>query len=282
MPLVCMVFVIGVAAVVVTFVVLLRRRGRSGTQPSCGQCGYAVQGLPTFTCPECGSDLRQVGIVTPGQARPLGPVARGLIWTLVLPIPAYVVTVILAVTVLPVRVTKYETLDLAQPASGAYQAVSLRATGSQLRWPSRGTSAPAQLDHLSLTLTRLSGRTAKLHVNLPSLAYEYDKPGDAGSKQGDKLDAEVLADWMGGAGIGTEDEQVQAELAALLGLLRDVQGGSLGAIQSGVFQSVNLSSGSGTSPGALWYVILGFWILVWLIGLWYFGRPRKSRERKTA
>ncbi len=40
-------------------------RGRSGHDsaiPSCGKCGYASRGLTTFTCPECGSDLREVGI----------------------------------------------------------------------------------------------------------------------------------------------------------------------------------------------------------------------------
>ena len=36
------------------------------TVPSCRACGYAVKGLPSFTCPECGSDLREVGIDTPG------------------------------------------------------------------------------------------------------------------------------------------------------------------------------------------------------------------------
>ena len=35
------------------------------TVPSCRACGYAVRGLPSFTCPECGSDLREVGIDTP-------------------------------------------------------------------------------------------------------------------------------------------------------------------------------------------------------------------------
>ena|SRR5690242_16377075 len=34
--------------------------------PCCRACGYAVKGLPTFICPECGSDLREVGIATPG------------------------------------------------------------------------------------------------------------------------------------------------------------------------------------------------------------------------
>lgn len=30
--------------------------------PVCGHCEYPVQGTPTFICPECGSDLREVGI----------------------------------------------------------------------------------------------------------------------------------------------------------------------------------------------------------------------------
>ena len=34
----------------------------SGT---CGRCGYMVRGLTTFSCPECGADLREVGINPP-------------------------------------------------------------------------------------------------------------------------------------------------------------------------------------------------------------------------
>jgi hypothetical protein len=56
---------IGVTAMNV-FVLLSRRQRRRVSRPSCGKCGYAVRGLPTFICPECGSDLREVGILTPG------------------------------------------------------------------------------------------------------------------------------------------------------------------------------------------------------------------------
>ena len=31
--------------------------------PSCGRCHYPVRGMPTFVCPECGADVRDVGIV---------------------------------------------------------------------------------------------------------------------------------------------------------------------------------------------------------------------------
>ena len=55
------------------------------TEPSCRACGYAVRGLPSFTCPECGRDLREVGIDTPGagyellrRARSAGAAAGGV------------------------------------------------------------------------------------------------------------------------------------------------------------------------------------------------------------
>jgi hypothetical protein len=50
-----------------------RRLGISIDEPCCARCGYNVKGLPSFVCPECGSDLREAGIVTPGR---YGPVLR--------------------------------------------------------------------------------------------------------------------------------------------------------------------------------------------------------------
>jgi len=51
-----------------------RRHASEGDLPTCGHCGYAVTGLTTFICPECGSDLRAVGIVRAGARR---GIARG-------------------------------------------------------------------------------------------------------------------------------------------------------------------------------------------------------------
>jgi hypothetical protein len=48
---------------------LLRRRDRAARRPpnhivpKCGSCGYIVAGLPGHRCPECGANLRHVGIV---------------------------------------------------------------------------------------------------------------------------------------------------------------------------------------------------------------------------
>jgi hypothetical protein len=74
----------------------LRRKPAASAGSVCGKCGYDVSGLPTFTCPECGSDLRQVGIVRGAAAGAasikarVGPVQDAMrligvlaLWTLV-------------------------------------------------------------------------------------------------------------------------------------------------------------------------------------------------------
>lgn len=39
----------------------------------CGQCGYNIHLAPTHDCPECGSDLRRVGIQPKGGANSMPP-----------------------------------------------------------------------------------------------------------------------------------------------------------------------------------------------------------------
>lgn len=51
----------------------LRALGISDKQPGCGRCRYSLRGWNSPTCPECGSDVRKVGVITGSQwTRPLG------------------------------------------------------------------------------------------------------------------------------------------------------------------------------------------------------------------
>src|SRR5687767_3475956 len=71
----------GVFAAVVSGVfawLAVRMSRRFPGAPTCGRCRYVVTGVPTFTCPECGSDLRQVGI-TPAHA-PISPRTAARWW----------------------------------------------------------------------------------------------------------------------------------------------------------------------------------------------------------
>ena len=49
-------------------IVLWATSGRGSSQGmSCGSCGYGVRGLSQLSCPECGADLREVGIQRGGS-----------------------------------------------------------------------------------------------------------------------------------------------------------------------------------------------------------------------
>src|SRR5918993_4809070 len=82
--------------VVFLFARVLWRR-KAVTQPACGNCGYFVRGITSFTCPECGKDLREVGIVTPtthAAGWSTDPLLRAALWTLLLPVPATILSVV--------------------------------------------------------------------------------------------------------------------------------------------------------------------------------------------
>lgn len=77
-----MFLMLAVAPVLCTWLgVMWRRRfpsekGGGTGEPVCGACRYPVRGLSTFTCPECGADLRDVGIIKTGASN------GGLRWTI--------------------------------------------------------------------------------------------------------------------------------------------------------------------------------------------------------
>lgn len=52
----------------ILWVFYLRHRrlaAESAGSATCGQCGYALRGTTAFECPECGADLREVGMKPP-------------------------------------------------------------------------------------------------------------------------------------------------------------------------------------------------------------------------
>jgi hypothetical protein len=51
--------------------------------PTCGRCDYIVRGIEGFICPECGGDLREVGIIPPGGRKPMGRAMRVFRWSAV-------------------------------------------------------------------------------------------------------------------------------------------------------------------------------------------------------
>ena len=55
---------------------------KGASQGKCGECGYRVEGVSGLRCPECGSDLREVGIDVK-ESKKQGYIMRGkrMMWS---------------------------------------------------------------------------------------------------------------------------------------------------------------------------------------------------------
>jgi hypothetical protein len=279
--LLCLVVAVVLVAVLVA---LIARRAKAGvTQPACGKCGYAVQGLPTFTCPECGSDLRAVGIVMPKADHGLRRVAWAVVWTILLPIPMLLTARLGLTAGLPMVATRTDTVTLAAASSGAYHSITVTATGSGTGWAAQRRSGfPMQT--VSLTLTAPGGGTPALVVDGMSLASRWTPPQDQ-LRQG-PLTPVVLGEWMASVGVDPDDVQVQAEIAYLDKLVRGAGNGLLPqAGVTGPFGVVSPSSHINyvPAPGAKAVTLLFsvFWFALWVAGLWWCLRRKKAKGPET-
>ena len=119
---------------------------------SCGACGYAVRGLEALNCPECGADLRTVGI-----NRPKGGAGRtaGIVIT--------IVTSLLILTCLGSSVFLAGSNTLSTPTS--IQAVP--AHPSILTQPAQPAASPNVTTNPdgSTTLTNPDGSTITTHAD---------------------------------------------------------------------------------------------------------------------
>jgi len=275
------ILILGVLAVVGIVVFLIvhhfrSRRAAAVTDAVCGRCGYNVSGLPTFTCPECGSDLRGVGIVTPGQRRPIGPWGRALLWTLILPAPALILSVAAAVFVLPLENTRSDKLTLASPPSGAYRGVELTAGGRTLFWPWERSTRGQQmsLQHVTIHLERFVGAVNPLEIDLARMAYRVRQMNGVLIEQSSGFDAVAVRDWMTDAGIDTANPQVQAEIQEICGAVQSAQTAALTVPQPLMSRGPGSWTGSvsGCYAGMLGCVsvgLAGFWLVIWLLGVWF-------------
>jgi class 3 adenylate cyclase len=185
----------------------------AGTPGGCGKCGYDVTGLPTFTCPECGSDLREVGIVrrpggaADGPARPrraaLTLLAALLAWTLAYAVlyaavgaRSYPVNPwdsagprvwygLVDAHLWPYRGKSTHAVTLT-PRSGAYSRVTVteqreaRFKGWRnapvVNWTGDSPATGLTRFDVTLQLDKLDGKTATMELNPRTLAWQYPDP----------------------------------------------------------------------------------------------------------
>ncbi|MEX0654989.1 MAG: hypothetical protein WD534_07455 [Phycisphaeraceae bacterium] len=262
-------------------------RGGSGSAlPSCGKCGYAARGVQSLACPECGADLREVGIVTPKAAGAIGVVGFVLLWTLFLPMPACVVSGV-AMIFAPHHQT-HSSSQTFRPESGGYQVelatevqsrtsgggMSSRASTRRLSGASASTVStvnwgqptPGQLpDSVELTIT---------HAGSP-FALELDPASGAGRYQDAQhqwhavtdVDEQAMTAWFTSLNIDTTHADVQAEAAELAAAVADLRAGNA-TYDVSYFTTSGGSSSTYNGPAA-WFgwMLGGIWLAIYAAGI---------------
>lgn len=241
--------------------------------PACGRCGYCVRGIPGIVCPECGSDLREVGIVTANSRASMSTWGRAILWTLALPLPALAITWLLLVTVAPFsQMRKVMRVVFFQ---APYLNKTIDAFGAERPWQPT-ILGPGRTVPGALRLYDQQSRIA-MDVNLATGAYSYrDKNGTWVRKPGG-LNGAAIADWLAaGGGVNANDPRVRqlcdsayaalAEIpkgtAARFTPLLDPSGAQVGVAHPATAFTVH------DEPHSAVIVAFGvLWLCVWLYGI---------------
>lgn len=294
-------------------VVRLAIRHRSGIQtdmPGCGRCGYPTRGISELKCPECGADLKEVGIVKPGDG-------RSILAGCLMPLLVTIVTFVLALggyalvhLVLPTYREQSTHFDL-WPESQAYSQVTFY-TDLTIIIPA---SERNQVSGLSFglvpgvpptTTVDLCGANAKAEVEMIALEVMPNKPNAAGinypapkfrvdpqtrlatwlddqsnlqASNGPVTEKDVLAylaDYgadISQPGVVLEAQQLTAAINAL------IKGSTQFTIKG--FQNGGYGSGSSGQLGPNWFTPAYFvaWLVIWIIALGILGQKSKKRAR---
>jgi hypothetical protein len=256
---------------------ILRGFGRSRkiiTEPSCGRCGYSVAGLTMMTCPECGSDLRVVGIITPAmQFKQRGsPTVPILTWSFLVLIVGGMISSIVASSVAMVHHSNSKYTYMSR--SSEYYTANLVMNGrSSEQWN-------LVADTCDIQLQLIDGRIVTMHVAGEQLTCEVGSGSSGGAKQ---LDSDVFLAWMESLGIDTSVQQVRDEAGELVML---VKAGFTSPMMTGPpATNALMMSGGGSSLWSstpTWFSLtaLVFWIVVWGVGVYLMvlGRRREMQR----
>jgi hypothetical protein len=185
----------------------LRRGGRPlapGRAPCCGACGYDTRGLTKLTCPECGNDLRIVGIgvgVTRRMPRLVHFAACAIFLSFLM--FAWQSTLTNLVAPLVPAALRYSNDIRVTSRADPNRAFTIASAG-----PGRGSQPPVTIDmHLRV------GGGGGWGTQPATLVYDPARDADFGPKT-------VLA-WMTAAGL-TVDPAATKEAARVAGLARKV------------------------------------------------------------
>jgi hypothetical protein len=270
---------------------LVWRRFRSGVwpDPRCGGCGYIVRGISSLTCPECGGDLREVGIIPAGTRRPIGRLTWVAIWSTILIPLAVILSAVLQYAAGPVvyKLTTQQTISYYVGSSRDMLQAEL--AGQSILWGSHWPVVTVPPQTLTLTLARGGTMsTVRLTVDLGSRGYRYNTVTGIVEGKPSGFNARVLAHWIA-ANSGAEDSaalKVAHGILSIVSLMPGNQGKLVGLFEppDGLAHVFTSLASSATYPVWKWWnwaIWIALWLLVWLEGCRRILRSVRRRPVRT-
>ena len=268
-------FIIAVLIALGVVLTIVRARGKV-THPVCGGCGYAVEGLEVLRCPECGCDLREVGIMTPTMSRGLSPgavaVLAAVAWTMLIPLPALIATRIVS-SMIPTQYHNRITVTYGPGPNATFPTADITFDGRGRR-PGQGFSV-AQLRLLRADSTS----SDSLVVDLAGQTCRIE-PAGAPAAAEQPFDAAAVLDWMRAAGVAADNDLAVVQSNDLYASVLTLPV-NRSAATTGGFRSVTMGSTSAFRPKP-WFMPLAFivWGAIWLGGILLI--LRRYRRRRVA
>ncbi len=197
MPILGLVLIAWAAVTIIRAVTLPKGSKR---EPACETCQYPAAGLESFTCPECGSDLRVAGIITPAmEIRRRGSLIGAILaWTIICGLIAYLVFILafmfIGMNTAMANMNTTNTITLT-PSSGNYQTIDL----------SYDTDYLSVTSPLVMTLIASDGAVHTLTLDPGPRTVTGLTVGAA------PWDKNTVETWYQQAGLDTTDPQVVAD-----------------------------------------------------------------------
>jgi class 3 adenylate cyclase/predicted RNA-binding Zn-ribbon protein involved in translation (DUF1610 family) len=274
-PAVAALFAMSLAAIALILVIMFfvrRRRAARLADPTCGSCGYIVTGLTTFTCPECGSDLRQVGIIrgSVAKAKPARPLSKLLLplagWTILLPIVAWLISAGLYWGLWPMRddISDHCTLI---PSSRPSETIEFNSMSNGTQLGEHGFARTWNSRYAEFQL-RTNRRQFLAHFNSSPWGDYSDASGTEFSMRGVPVAADVKAYFAGNA-IDTKNPEVIAETEELAAFLAAFNADPLLTASDWMhrnskhFSVTNADGGGRVGPSVDPGPFIGLWLLPW-------------------
>ena len=261
------------------------------TGPACGRCGYNTTGLTSLTCPECGSDLRAVGIVTAAASRRLTFPLAAAVFTLMWIFAGVLLPGVMG-HIVPTPKRHSSEVVLEQPRSAAYAGVDVYGTGTS--W---GDERPPM--SVVIALRPKPGSPPRgvgpMNVNPETGSYAYldPTPKQVSAERG--LQGEAVAQWLEAAGLDATDPRLQSEANRIAAAARhagrrpvtsaDLGGGAARRSVGNDPHFGSISYAAGYSPEPLaWLIIplLALHVVAWWAGVRYLWRTIRDPAAHTS